>query len=87
MWGTGTPLAVKAGAMCKLGVIGPTVATAAAVLFVASSVASANDIVIHMASPEYLPARLMQDLSNERYQAPSGNDVRLQIDFFSWANY
>ena len=73
--------------MSKLGVTGSALVGIAAVLSLTSTAVYARDVVINMASPEYLPGRLMQDLSNERYRAPSGNDVRLEVDFFSWANY
>ncbi len=53
----------------------------------ASGLASAKEIVINMAAPDWPPTRIMQDLANTMYKAPSGNDVKLVIDFIPWPNY
>ncbi len=65
---------------------------AAAVLAVlglglAASPLAAKDITIKMAVPDWPPTRIMQDLANERYHAPSGNNVKLEEDFIPWPNY
>ena len=49
--------------------------------------ATAEDIVLKMAVPDWPPTRIMQDLANEQYQAPSGNNVRLEADFIPWPVY
>ena len=49
--------------------------------------AAAKDIVIKMAVPDWPPTRIMQDLANERYKAPSGNNVKLEADFIPWPVY
>jgi multiple sugar transport system substrate-binding protein len=49
--------------------------------------ASAKDIVLRMAVPDWPPTRIMQDLANEKYKAPSGNNVRLEEDFIPWPVY
>jgi multiple sugar transport system substrate-binding protein len=70
------------------GIKGLTVAAgAAAVLLGAGSAAWGKDIVIKMAVPDWPPTRIMQDLANERYKAPSGNKVKLEADFIPWPNY
>jgi multiple sugar transport system substrate-binding protein len=46
-----------------------------------------KDITIRMAVPDHPPTRIMQDLANELYQAPSRNDVKLEVDFIPWPNY
>ena len=48
---------------------------------------AAKDITIKMAVPDWPPTRIMQDLANERYKAPSGNNVKLEEDFIPWPNY
>jgi multiple sugar transport system substrate-binding protein len=62
-------------------------ACTAAVLLGAGSAAWGKDIVIKMAVPDWPPTRIMQDLANEEYKAPSGNNVRLEADFIPWPNY
>ena len=41
----------------------------------------------HMAAPDWPPTRIMQDMANASYQAPSGNSVKLVIDFIPWPDY
>src|SRR5262245_52292340 len=74
--------------MRTAGIRGLTVAAGtAAVLLGAGSAAWSKDIVIKMAVPDWPPTRIMQDLANERYKAPSGNKVKLEADFIPWPNY
>ncbi|MFO1036834.1 MAG: extracellular solute-binding protein [Geminicoccaceae bacterium] len=40
-----------------------------------------------MAVPDWPPTRIMQDLANERYKSPSGNNVKLEADFIPWPVY
>ncbi len=56
-------------------------------LGLAASPLAAKDITIKMAVPDWPPTRIMQDLANERYHAPSGNNVKLEEDFIPWPNY
>ena len=49
--------------------------------------AQAEDITINMAAPDWPPTRIMQDMANASYQAPSGNTVTLVIDFIPWPDY
>ena len=70
--------------------VAATVATAAAVavaVLLGTSAGWAKDITIRMVVPDHLPTRIMQDLANERYRAPSENNVRLDVDFIPWPNY
>jgi len=46
--------------------------------------ASAKDIVINMAAPDWLPTRFMQEEFDKTYKAKSGNNVKLVIDFIPW---
>ena len=48
---------------------------------------SAEDIVLRMAVPDWPPTRIMKDLADKHYQAPSGNKVTLEPDFIPWPNY
>jgi multiple sugar transport system substrate-binding protein len=62
-------------------------ALAAVGLGLAAGPLAAKDITIKMAVPDWPPTRIMQDLANERYKAPSGNNVKLEEDFIPWPNY
>lgn len=52
-----------------------------------SKVAVAEDIVLRMAVPDWPPTRIMKDLADKEYKAPSGNNVVLEPDFIPWPNY
>ncbi len=58
-----------------------------AAVALAGGAAHAKDIVLKMAVPDWPPTRIMQDLANEKYKAPSGNNVKLEADFIPWPNY
>ncbi len=49
--------------------------------------ASAADVTINMAVPDWPPTHIMQDLANKFYKAPSGNNVTIALDFTPWGNY
>ena len=49
--------------------------------------AAAEDIVLRMAVPDWPPTRIMKDLADKHYKAPSGNNVVLEPDFIPWPNY
>lgn len=58
-----------------------------ALLLAGASVLSAENITINMAAPDWGPTRFMQDYANQTYVAPSGNTVKLEIDFIPWPNF
>ena len=58
-----------------------------AALLAGTSPVSAADIVLKMAVPDWPPTRIMQDLANEMYKSPTGNNVKLEADFIPWPNY
>ncbi len=47
----------------------------------------AEDIVLSMAVPDWPPTRIMKELFDTQYAAPSGNTVTLEIDFIPWPDY
>src|SRR5262249_2000183 len=49
--------------------------------------ASAEDIVLRMAVPDWPPTRIMKDLADKLYKAPSGNKVTLEPAFIPGPNY
>ena len=64
-------------------------AVAGASLFgaLAPAPASAKDIVINMAAPDWLPTRFMQEEFDRSYKSKSGNNVKLVIDFIPWGSF
>lgn len=48
---------------------------------------SAKDITIQMAAPDWGPTRFMQEYANKTYKSPSGNNVKLAIDFIPWGSF
>ncbi len=59
----------------------------AAVLAAGGMPASAEDVTLKMAVPDWPPTRIMKDLFDKNYKAPSGNKVILDIDFIPWPDY
>ena len=49
--------------------------------------ATAKDIVLRMAVPDWPPTRIMKQLADDHYKAPSGNNVVLEPDFIPWPDY
>jgi multiple sugar transport system substrate-binding protein len=49
--------------------------------------AQAKDIVLRMAVPDWPPTRIMKELADKGYKAPSGNNVTLEPDFIPWPDY
>jgi multiple sugar transport system substrate-binding protein len=49
--------------------------------------ALAKDITIQMAAPDWGPTRFMQEYADKTYKSPSGNNVKLAIDFIPWGSF
>lgn len=49
--------------------------------------AVAEEITLNMAVPDWPPTRIMKDLFDKNYTAPSGNTVKLEVDFIPWPDY
>ncbi len=49
--------------------------------------AHAKDITIQMAAPDWGPTRFMQEYADKTYKSPSGNNVKLAIDFIPWGSF
>jgi len=52
-----------------------------------SAPAYGKDIVLRMAVPDWPPTRIMKELADKSYKAPSGNKVTLEPDFIPWPDY
>ncbi len=46
-----------------------------------------KDITLVMAAPDWPPTRFMQEEADRSYKAPSGNNVKLAIDFIPWPSF
>lgn len=62
-------------------------ATAGVVLGVLAQGATAEEIVLNMAVPDWPPTRIMKDLFDTEYTPTSGNTVKLEVDFIPWPDY
>ena len=49
--------------------------------------ASAEDVTLTMAVPDWPPTRIMKKFFDEQYKAKSGNTVKLDVDFIPWPDY
>src|SRR5918995_4620384 len=56
-------------------------------LGVAAWPAAAEDIVLRMAAPDWPPTRFMQEEADRSYKSPTGNNVKLEIDFIPWPSF
>ena len=62
-------------------------AAATALVVASATSAYAEDVTLTMAVPDWPPTRIMKDLFDKNYTAPSGNTVKLEIDFIPWPDY
>ena len=73
----------RRGALALMAVVALSMADLPA----APPTAWAEDITLRMAVPDWPPTRIMKDLADKGYKAPSGNKVTLEPDFIPWPNY
>lgn len=74
--------------MSTLRKLTSTIALGAVVgAFAVQAPAHAKDITIQMAAPDWGPTRFMQDYANKTYKSPTGNNVKLEIDFIPWGSF
>ena len=71
-----TKLAAAAGAAALAVMTGAALAPA-----------SAADVTLNMAVPDWPPTHIMKDLFDKEYKAVSGNNVKLNLDFIPWPDY
>jgi multiple sugar transport system substrate-binding protein len=71
---------LKTGSGLALGV-------ALASLLGATAPAHSKDITIQMAAPDWGPTRFMQEHADKTYKSPTGNNVKLAIDFIPWPSF
>jgi multiple sugar transport system substrate-binding protein len=59
----------------------------AASVLLGSTSASAEDVTLTMAVPDWPPTRIMKKFFDEQYKPKSGNTVKLNVDFIPWNDF
>ena len=49
--------------------------------------ASAEDVTLTMAVPDWPPTRIMKKMFDEQYKSKTGNTVKLEVDFIPWPDF
>ena len=49
--------------------------------------ASAEDVTLTMAVPDWPPTRIMKKMFDEQYKSKTGNNVKLEVDFIPWPDF
>lgn len=52
-----------------------------------ASLASAEDVTLTMAVPDWPPTRIMKKMFDEQYKSATGNKVTLEVDFIPWPDF
>ena len=52
-----------------------------------ASLASAEDVTLTMAVPDWPPTRIMKKMFDEQYKSKTGNNVKLEVDFIPWPDF
>ncbi len=68
------------GAMMAAGI-------AAAFMVGEATFASAAEVTLRMAVPDWPPTRIMKKFFDEQYKPKSGNTVKLDVDFIPWPDF
>jgi multiple sugar transport system substrate-binding protein len=71
----------------KLAAFGASAAAAAVITLGVMTPAFAEDVTLTMAVPDWPPTRIMKKFFDEQYKPPSGNKVKLDVDFIPWPDF
>lgn len=52
-----------------------------------ATLASAEDVTLTMAVPDWPPTRIMKKMFDEQYKSATGNKVTLDVDFIPWPDF
>ena len=74
-------------AMTKIQGLATAAGFALALAVGGAGYASAEDVVLHMAVPDWPPTRIMKDMFDKEYKPASGNKVTLDVDFIPWPDF
>lgn len=67
--------------MTKMKTFATAAGFAATLLVGGASMASAEDVTLTMAVPDWPPTRILKKFFDEQYKPKSGNTVKLEVDF------
>jgi multiple sugar transport system substrate-binding protein len=71
----------------KLAAFGASATAAAVITLGVMTPAFAEDVTLTMAVPDWPPTRIMKKFFDEQYKPPSGNKVKLDVDFIPWPDF
>jgi multiple sugar transport system substrate-binding protein len=74
-------------AMMKLKGLATAAGFAATLMVGGATIASAEDVTLTMAVPDWPPTRIMKKFFDEQYKPASGNTVKLEVDFIPWPDF
>ena len=71
-------------AMTKLKGLATAFSFATVLMVGGATTASAEDVTLTMAVPDWPPTRIMKKMFDEQYKSKTGNKVILEVDFIPW---
>ena len=74
-------------AMTKIQGLATAAGFALALFVGGATTASAEDVTLRMAVPDWPPTRIMKKYFDEQYKPASGNKVTLDVDFIPWPDF
>jgi multiple sugar transport system substrate-binding protein len=74
-------------AMTKVKGLATAASFAATLLVGGVTYASAEEVTLTMAVPDWPPTRIMKKFFDEQYKPKSGNTVKLDVDFIPWPDF
>ena len=74
-------------AMTKVKRLATAASFAATLLVGGVTYASAEEVTLTMAVPDWPPTRIMKKFFDEQYKPKSGNTVKLDVDFIPWPDF
>ena len=74
-------------AMTRMKGLAAAASFAALFMVGGATYASAEDVTLRMAVPDWPPTRIMKKFFDEQYKPASGNKVTLDVDFIPWPDF
>ncbi len=73
--------------MTKMKTFATAAGFAATLMVGGASMASAEEVTLTMAVPDWPPTRILKKFFDEQYKPKSGNTVKLEVDFIPWPDF
>jgi multiple sugar transport system substrate-binding protein len=73
--------------MTKVKALTGAAGFALALMVGGAATASAEDVTLTMAVPDWPPTRVLKKFFDEQYKPASGNTVKLEVDFIPWPDF